>query len=192
MKRPIFARLADRKNSRLVTSPASHHGLAKSIISSDFRAVFYRFSLCDNFYPESHSIRRATRFWHDEKITVTKEILNWNVCQVTETESIVVFLQLRHSIHIFTDSLFFLLCLFSFISFCVHWAISRFFSVRFAHSNGRLQSRISLSAYSRWFAFSFGQHKSVGRSLTFRVSAYRWRNTVVTTKVTYCNIVNST
>ena len=93
--------------------------------------------------------RRA--FGMMRKITVTKEILNWNVCQVTETESIVVFLQLRHSIHIFTDSLFFLWCLFSFISFCVHWAISRFFSVRFAHSNGRLQSRISLSAYSRWF-----------------------------------------
>ena len=97
--------------------------------------------------------RRA--FGMMRKITVTKEILNWNVCQVTETESIVVFLQLRHSIHIFTDSLFFLLCLFSFISFCVHWAISQFFSGRLAHSNGRLQSRISLSAYSRWFCVFF-------------------------------------
>ena len=28
------------------------------------------------------------------------------------------------------------------------------------------------------FAFSFGRHESEGRSLTFRVSAYRWRNTV--------------
>ena len=56
-----------RKNSRLVSSPASHHGLAKSIISSDFRAVFYSFSLRDNFYPDSHSIRRAACFWHDEK-----------------------------------------------------------------------------------------------------------------------------
>ena len=47
------------------------------------------------------------------------------------------------------------------------------FSVRFAHLNGRLQSRISLSAYSRWFyLFFFEEHESVGRSLTFRVSAY--------------------
>ena len=103
------------------------------------------------------------------KITVTKEILDWNVSQVKVTESIVVFLQLRSSIYIFTDSLFFLLSLFSFISFCVHWAISQFFPVRFAHSNGRLQWRISL----------FGQHESFGRSLTFRASAYRWRNTVI-------------
>ena len=36
-------------------------------LSSDYRAVFYSFSLCDNFYPESHSIRRAACFWHDEK-----------------------------------------------------------------------------------------------------------------------------
>ena len=54
-----------RKNSRLVSSPASHH--VKSIISSDFRAVFYSFSLHNNFYPESHSMRRAACFWHDEK-----------------------------------------------------------------------------------------------------------------------------
>ena len=56
-----------RKNSRLVSSPASHHGLANSIISSDLRAVFYSFSLRDNFYPESHSMRRAACFWHDKK-----------------------------------------------------------------------------------------------------------------------------
>ena len=57
------------------------------------------------------------------------------------------------------------------------------FSMRFAHSNDWLQSRISLLAYSWWFVFFpffffFGQHKSVGRSLTLRDSAYRWRNTV--------------
>ena len=39
-----------------------------------------------------------------------------------------------------------------------------FFPMRFAHSNGRLQLAVG-------FAFSFGQHKSVGRSLTFRVLA---------------------
>ena len=33
-----------------------------------------------------------------EKLTVTKEILDWNVCQVTETESTVVFLQSCDSI----------------------------------------------------------------------------------------------
>ena len=72
VKRPIFCtfcrhlKLA-RKNSRLVSSPASHHGLAKSIISSDFRVVFYSFSCRDYFYLESHSIRRAACFWHDEK-----------------------------------------------------------------------------------------------------------------------------
>ena len=44
-----------------------HHGLAKSIISSDLRAVFYSFSLRENFYPESHGIRRAACFWHDKK-----------------------------------------------------------------------------------------------------------------------------
>ena len=29
------------------------------------------------------------------------------------------------------------------------------------------------------FAFSFGQYEFVGRSQTFRVSAYRWRNTLL-------------
>ena len=61
VKRLVFAPLAD------ISSPASHHGLAKSIISSDFRTVFDSFSLRDNIYPESHSIRRAACFWHDEK-----------------------------------------------------------------------------------------------------------------------------
>ena len=125
--------------------------------------------------------RRA--FGMMRKITVTKEILNWNVCQVTETESIVVFLQLRHSIHIFTDSLFFLLCLFSFIDFFPWGSLTQM-----AGYNQEFRFRLIADG----FAFSFGQHKSVGRSLTFRVSAYRWRNTVVTTKVTYCNTVNWT
>ena len=55
------------KNSRLVSSLASHHGLAKSIISRYFRVVSYSFSFRDNFYLQSHSIRRAACFWHDEK-----------------------------------------------------------------------------------------------------------------------------
>ena len=107
-----------------------------------------------------------------------KEILDWNVCQVTVTESIVVFLQSRSSIYIFTDSLFFLLCLFPSVSFCVHWAISQFFPrgslTQMAGYNREFRSRLIANG----FAFSFGQHESVGTSLTFRVSVYRWRNTV--------------
>ena len=53
------------------------------------------------------------------------------------------------------------------------------FSARFACSNGQLQSIISLSAYSRWFYLFFGQLESSVKTLTFRVSAYRWRNTVL-------------
>ena len=45
-------------------------------------------------------------------------------------------------------------------------------SMRFAHSNGWLQSRISLQAYSRWFCFLFRTAQSVGRSVTFRVKKY--------------------
>ena len=48
--------------------------------------------------------RRA--FGMKRKITVTKKMLDWNVCQVTVTESIVVFLQSCSSIYLFTDSLF--------------------------------------------------------------------------------------
>ena len=107
-----------------------------------------------------------------------KEILDWNVCQVTVTESIVVFLQSRSSIYIFTDSLFFLLCLFSSVSFYVHWAISQFFLwgslTQMAGYNREFRSRLIANG----FAFSFGQHESVGTSLTFRVSVYGWRNTV--------------
>ena len=135
--------------------------------------------------------RRA--FGMMRKITVTKEILNWNVCQVTETESIVVFLQLRLSIHIFTDSLFFFFCVYSHsLAFVFIEPFPDFFPwgslTQMAGYNQEFRFRLIADG----FAFSFGQHKSVGRSLTFRVSAYRWRNTVVTTKVTYCNIVNST
>ena len=41
---------------------------------------------------------------------MTKEILDWNVSQVKVTESIAVFLQLRSSIYIFTDSLCMCVC----------------------------------------------------------------------------------
>ena len=93
-----------RKNSRLVSSPASHHGLAKSIISSDFRVVF-RVVFCFILRTIVYEERRA--FGMVRKITARKEILDWKVCQVTVTESTVVFLQSRGSIYIFTDSLFF-------------------------------------------------------------------------------------
>ena len=64
----------DRKNSRLVSPPASHHELAKSIISSDFRAVFYSFSLCDNFYSESRKFCRTLSSSHDRTTQIHKEI----------------------------------------------------------------------------------------------------------------------
>ena len=83
-----------------------------------------------------------------------------------------MFLQLRSSIYIFTDLLFFLLCLFAFISFCVHCAISQYFTrgslTQMASCNQEFHSWLIADG----FAFSFGQQKSVGRSLTFKVSAY--------------------
>ena len=135
-----------RKNSRRVSSPASHR--TKSIISSNFRVVFYSFSSRDNFYLESHSIRRAACFWHDEKNnsderdTRLKRLSgysNWEYCCVSA---------------VFTSSLIRFSSLVFIIILC---SLSHFpmFSVRFSHSNGRLQSRISLSAYSRWFCFFF-------------------------------------
>ena len=171
VKRSISARIKlARKNCHLVPSPASHHGLTKSIILSDFRAAFYSFSFHNNFYIESHSIWRAERFGLMRKISDKRDTRN--VCQVTVTESIVVFLQLRRSIYIFTDLLFFLLCLFAFISFCVHCAISQYFTwgslTQMASCNQEFHSWLMADG----FAFSFGQQKSVGRSLTFKVSAY--------------------
>ena len=76
--------------------------------------------------------------------------------------------------NIFTDLLFFLLHLFSFISFCVHWDIFQCFLwgllTQMASYNQEFCSRLVADG----FTFSFGQHESVGRSLTFRVSAYSW------------------
>ena len=80
-----------RKNSRRVTSPASHHGFAKSIISSDSWVVFYSFSFRDNFYLESHSTRRAACFWHDENNSDKRDTRlkrlsgysNWEYCCVS-------------------------------------------------------------------------------------------------------------
>ena len=69
---------------------------------------------------------------------------------------------------------FFLLHLFSFISFCVHWDIFQCFLwgllTQMASYNQEFCSRLVADG----FTFSFGQHESVGRSLTFRVSAYSW------------------
>ena len=147
-----------RKNSRRVSSPASHR--TKSIISSNFRVVFYSFSSRDNFYLESHSIRRAACFWHDEKNnsderdTWLKRLSgysNWEYCCV----SAIAYLHLR----------FFLLCL---LSFCLHWAISQCFwgsLTQMAGYNQEFRSR----SIADGFAFSFGQYESVRRYLTFRV-----------------------
>ena len=95
-----------------------------------------------NFILKAIVYKEQCAFGMMRKITEMKEILDWNVCQVTVTESIVVFLQSCSSINIFTDLLFFLLGLFSSISFCVHWAISQFFArgslPQMAHYNQEL------------------------------------------------------
>ena len=62
VKWPIFACFADILSlpERIVAwsllQSATHHGLARSIISSDLWMVFYSFSLCDNIHLESRSI----------------------------------------------------------------------------------------------------------------------------------------
>ena len=73
----------------------------KSKISSDFRAVFYSFSFRDNFYLENHNIRRTACFWHDEKNNSDER--DTRLKRLSVTEIIVVFLQSRSSIYIFTD-----------------------------------------------------------------------------------------
>ena len=83
-----------------------------------------------------------------------------------------MFLQSHSSIYIFTDSIFFICVYFNSLAFVFSEPFPMF-PMRFANSNGQLQSRISLSAIADGFALFFGQHKPVGRSLTFRVSAYK-------------------
>ena len=90
-------------------------------------------------------------------ITVMKKIeieIDWNACQVTVTESIVVFLQSHSSIYIFTDSIFFICVYCNSLAFVFSEPFPMF-PMRFANSNGQLQSRISLSAYSQWFCLIF-------------------------------------
>ena len=88
VKRPIFARFADIFSTRAISELFST--ASASAITFILKAIVYE-------------ERRA--FGMMRKITVTKEILDWNVCQVTVT--VAVFLQSRSSICIFTDSLFF-------------------------------------------------------------------------------------
>ena len=137
VKRPIFARFADIFSSRAISELFST--ASASAITFILKAIVYE-------------ERRA--FGMMRKITVTKEILDWNVCQVTVT--VAVFLQSRSSIYIFTDSLFFLLCLFSFVSCCVHEAISQFFPwgslTQMAGYNQEFRTRLIADG----FAFSFG------------------------------------
>ena len=76
-----------------------------------------------------------------------------------------MFLQLRSSIYIFTDSLFFsFVCIEPFPNFFPRGSLTQM-----AGYNQELRPRLIADG----FAFSFGQHESVGRSLAFRVSAYR-------------------
>ena len=112
VKRLVFAPLADILSSpevivawsrlrRRTMDSLSPQSQAISELFSSASASATTFILKAIVYEE----RRA--FGMMRKITVTKEILDWNVSQVKVTESIVVFLQLRSSIYIFTDSLFF-------------------------------------------------------------------------------------
>ena len=62
--------------------------------------------------------------------------------------------------------------------FSVQWAISHCFPwgplTQMAGYNVEFRSRLIVDGS----AFFFAQHESVGRSLIFVVSAYRWRDTV--------------
>ena len=134
VKQPIFADiLSSRAISELFSTASA------SAITFILKAVIYE-------------ERRA--FGMVRKIPVTKEILDWNVSQVTVT--VAVFLQSRSSIYIFNDSLFSLLCLFSLFSCCVPWAISQFFPwgllTQMAGYNQEFHSRLIADG----FAFSFG------------------------------------
>ena len=133
-----------RNNSHLVSSPALHHRLAKSLISSNLWVFFYSFSFCNNFYLESHGVRRVACFWYDEKNNSNERdtrfkclsgYSNWEYCCVSV---------------VFTSSLirFFSFVYFNSLGFVSHFPM---FSGRFAHSNYWFQSRISLPAYCQWF-----------------------------------------
>ena len=85
-------------------------------------------------------------------------------------------LPLMQNDHKFCDcsALFFLLCIFPFISCCAHWAISQFFPLGSLTQMACYNQEFCSGLIPDGFAFSLGQHKSVGRSLTFRVAAYNW------------------
>ena len=85
-------------------------------------------------------------------------------------------LPLMQNDHKFCDcsALFFLLCIFPFISCCAHWAISQFFPLGSLTQMACYNQEFCSGLIPDGFAFSLGQRKSVGRSLTFRVAAYNW------------------
>ena len=133
-----------RNNSHLVSSPALHHRLAKSLISSNFLVFFYSFSFCDNFYLESHGVRRVACFWYDEKNNSNERDTQFKCLSGYSNWVLLCFC----SIYIFTHSLFFFCVYFNSLGFVSHFQM---FSGRFAHSNDWFQSRISLPAYCQWF-----------------------------------------
>ena len=84
-----------------------------------------------------------------------------------------MFLQSRSSIYIFTDSLFFL-CVYSHsLAFVFIEPFPNFFPGGSLTQMGGYNQDFLSRLITDGFAFSFGQHKSVGRSITFRVPAYR-------------------
>ena len=85
-------------------------------------------------------------------------------------------LPLMQNDHKFCDcsALFFLLCIFPFISCCAHWAISQFFPLGSLTQMACYNQEFCSGLIPDGFPFSLGQRKSVGRSLPFRVAAYNW------------------
>ena len=151
VKQPIFACFADILSlpERIVAWSVLHHCTMDSL-SPQSQVIFELFSTASasaiTFILKVIVYKERRAFGMMRKITVMKEILDWNICQVTVTECIVVFLQLRSSIYIFTDLLFFFFFVYSHSLAFVFIGLFPNFSMRLAHSNGRLQSRISLSA----------------------------------------------
>ena len=100
----------------------------------------------------------------------------WSLCCENHSiaESIVVSLQLRSSIYIFTDSLFFFYVYSHSSALVFIEPFPNFFPwgllIQMAGYNQEFHSWLIAVG----FAFSFGQHESVGSSLTFRVLASSW------------------
>ena len=171
VKRPIVARFPDILSSperivalsllqRRTMDSLSAYSLAICELFSTASASAITFILKAMEYAE----RRA--FGMTIKITATKEILDWYYCETfVRLTEIVVFLQSHGSIYT--------LCRINWYSH-LHWfaIFSQCFPggslTQMTSYNQEFRSRLIADG----FTFFCQQHQSVGRSLTFRVSAY--------------------